>query len=112
MVSPEQSNASGPAAPNTYGLPSCWRAYRAAPMPLGVPVTTRPAGMVVVPATVLPCPPVSGTAPCPPTQIATGCPAVPAAGTDRVAGAGVGAAAAAVGHSWPTMAAARDWCEV
>jgi hypothetical protein len=67
--------------------------------------------MVVVPATVLPCPPVSGTAPSPPTQIAIGCPAVPTAGTDRVAevGVGAGAAAAAVGQSWPTMAAARAW---
>ena len=112
MVSPEQSNASGPAAPNRYGLPSCCRAYRAAPTPFAVPVTISPAGMVVVPATRLPCPPVSGTAPSPPAQTATGCPALPAIGIDRAGDRGDGRGAAAVGHSWATMAVATGWCAV
>src|SRR6516164_10568668 len=98
MVSPEQSNASGPAAPNRYGLPSWCSAYRAAPTPFGAPARISPAGMVVVPATRLPCPPVSGTAPPPPAHTATGCPAL-ATGIALGVIAETGAAAAAVGHS-------------
>jgi hypothetical protein len=54
MVRPEQSNAFGPAAPNTYGLPSCLSAYCTAVLPFALPLSTRPAGTVVVPAMLLP----------------------------------------------------------
>src|SRR5579875_1862019 len=54
IVSPEQSNEFGPEAPHTYGLPSCLSAYCTAALPLALPLSTIPAGTVVVPAMLLP----------------------------------------------------------
>src|SRR3954466_10981738 len=73
MVNPEQSKASGPAAGQTEGLPRWARAYRTAAVPRGDPLMTSPAGMVVVPATLLPYGPTmfpAGMAPPAPAQIA------------------------------------------
>src|SRR5438128_1125298 len=54
IVSPLQSNELGPAAPKTYGLPSCLSAYRTARTPLADPLITNPIGMDVTPAMLLP----------------------------------------------------------
>ena len=72
---------------------------------------TSPAGMVVVPATLLPCRPMSGTAARSPAagQIATGCPVGTGDGTDRgPAAVGVGAARGC-GRGGPELADDGGW---